>query len=132
MKLTLSVIKADIGSVGGHIAPSEKLLRTVRDTIVLSRNLIRDHYISHTGDDIAILMTHDRGVGDREIHKLAWDAFIAGTATAKAQGLYGAGQDLLKEAMLPMSELEYTGITERLKGLDGKFQLRGKQRVAAA
>jgi len=98
MKLTLSVIKADIGSVGGHIAPSEKLLRTVRDTIVLSRNLIRDHYISHTGDDIAILMTHDRGVGDREIHKLAWDAFIAGTATAKAQGLYGAGQDLLKDA----------------------------------
>jgi fructose 1,6-bisphosphate aldolase/phosphatase len=32
------------------------------------------------------------------IHKLAWDAFVAGTRVAKAQGLYGAGQDLLKDA----------------------------------
>ena len=30
MKITVSVIKADIGSVGGHIAPSEKLLETVK------------------------------------------------------------------------------------------------------
>ena len=29
MKLTVSVIKADIGSVGGHIAPSAELLETV-------------------------------------------------------------------------------------------------------
>jgi fructose 1,6-bisphosphate aldolase/phosphatase len=43
-------------------------------------------------------MTHGRGVGD-EIHKLAWEAFVAGTATAKDQGLYGAGQDLLKDSL---------------------------------
>ena len=30
MKLTLSVIKSDIGSIGGHIAPSRALLETVR------------------------------------------------------------------------------------------------------
>ena len=30
MRLTLSVIKADIGSIGGHIAPSQRLLETVR------------------------------------------------------------------------------------------------------
>ncbi|MDP3483821.1 MAG: fructose 1,6-bisphosphatase [Sulfuricella sp.] len=30
MKLTLSVIKADIGSIGGHIAPPQALLETVR------------------------------------------------------------------------------------------------------
>ncbi len=35
---------------------------------------------------------------DERIHKVAWDAFQAGTAVAKAQGLYGAGQDLLKDA----------------------------------
>jgi len=29
MRITLSVIKADIGSIGGHIKPSEKLLATV-------------------------------------------------------------------------------------------------------
>lgn len=99
MKLTLSVIKADIGSIGGHIAPSERLVDTVRRTVrARGAGLILDNYISHTGDDIAILMTHTRGVGDREIHRLAWDAFVAGTATAKEQGLYGAGQDLLKDA----------------------------------
>lgn len=32
------------------------------------------------------------------VHKRAWDAFAEGTEVAKSQGLYGAGQDLLKEA----------------------------------
>jgi fructose 1,6-bisphosphatase len=33
MKITPSVIKADIGSIGGHIAPSRKLLETVRTMV---------------------------------------------------------------------------------------------------
>lgn len=99
MKLTLSVIKADIGSVGGHITPSKKLQKSVAAFIHdHGRDLILDHYISHTGDDIAILMTHLHGVGNEAIHRLAWDAFKAGTAEARAEGLYGAGQDLLKES----------------------------------
>jgi fructose 1,6-bisphosphate aldolase/phosphatase len=99
MKLTLSVIKADIGSIGGHIAPSAELLRTVRHFIAThGAALLLDSYVGSTGDDIAILMTHRRGEGDAGIHKLAWDAFVAGTATAKQQGLYGAGQDLLRES----------------------------------
>jgi fructose 1,6-bisphosphate aldolase/phosphatase len=99
MKITLSVIKADIGSIGGHIAPSRQLLQTVQEYVAKhGARLLRDHYISYTGDDIAIVMTHERGVADREVHKLAWDAFVVGTETAKAQGLYGAGQDLLKNA----------------------------------
>lgn len=55
-----------------------------------SARLILDHYISHTGDDIAILMTHTRGEGDERIHKLAWDAFLTGTNVARKEGLYGA------------------------------------------
>ncbi|HUL13025.1 MAG TPA: fructose-1,6-bisphosphate aldolase/phosphatase [Methylococcaceae bacterium] len=99
MKITLSVIKADIGSIGGHIAPSRRLLDTVREQVAeRGKGLILDSYVSHTGDDIAILMTHTRGVGDEQIHKMAWDTFLAGTAIAKEQGLYGAGQDLLKDA----------------------------------
>lgn len=99
MKTTLSVIKADIGSIGGHICPSRQLLATVREFVLQrGQGLLIDSYISHTGDDIAILMTHRRGVKNSDIHKLAWDAFVAGTASAKAQGLYGAGQDLLKDA----------------------------------
>jgi fructose 1,6-bisphosphate aldolase/phosphatase len=99
MKLTLSVIKADIGSVGGHVAPSRKLLETVKDQVqAAGRNLLLDHYVGYTGDDIAILMTHRKGEGHEAVHKLAWDAFLAGTEAAKQQGLYGAGQDLLKSS----------------------------------
>jgi fructose 1,6-bisphosphate aldolase/phosphatase len=73
MKLTLSVIKADIGSIGGHVAPSKHLQETVQAVIRdRAAGLILDHYISHTGDDVAILMTHTRGEGDEQIHKLAW------------------------------------------------------------
>ena len=99
MKITLSVIKADIGSIGGHICPSERLLETVRQHVAeAGKDLVIDHTIHFTGDDIAILMTHTHGTGHDAIHKLAWDAFLAGTETAREQGLYGAGQDLLKEA----------------------------------
>ncbi len=99
MKITVSVLKADIGSIGGHITPSQAVLNEVRNKVQeLGKDFVIDSYISYTGDDIAILCTHERGVGDEKIHKLAWDAFIAGTAVAKKQGLYGAGQDLLKDA----------------------------------
>ena len=99
MKVTLSVIKADIGSIGGHIQPSARLLATVRESVAeAGKGLLRDTYVGHTGDDVAILMSHTGGTGNAEVHKLAWDAFLAGTGTAKAQGLYGAGQDLLKDA----------------------------------
>ena len=99
MKITLSIIKADIGSIGGHICPSRQLLHTVRTYISQhGSKLLIDNYISNTGDDIAILMTHNHGAGHEGVHKLAWDAFIAGTEVAKSQGLYGAGQDLLKDA----------------------------------
>jgi len=98
-KITLSIIKADVGSIGGHIKPSQKLLETVENYIKKNgRGLIIDSYIGHTGDDIAILTTHKKGVGSAKIHKLCFDAFLAGTKIAKAQGLYGAGQDLLKTA----------------------------------
>ncbi len=99
MKITLSVIKADIGSIGGHIRPSHRLVETVKSCVERGgKDLLIDHYVSYTGDDIAILMTHQRGVGDDEIHRLAWNAFLEGTEVAREQGLYGAGQDLLKDA----------------------------------
>ncbi|MGD2125905.1 MAG: fructose-1,6-bisphosphate aldolase/phosphatase [Desulfobacteraceae bacterium] len=99
MKITLSAIKADIGSVGGHICPSQALLQSVHEFVGQeSKGTLIDFQISCTGDDIAILCTHDQGVGSENIHKLAWDAFVAGTEVAKKQGLYGAGQDLLKDS----------------------------------
>ena len=99
MKITLSVLKADIGSIGGHIKPSEALLNEVKSHVRSNGpGVLIDSYIGTAGDDIAILCTHEKGVGDSKVHRLAWDAFLAGTAVAKKQGLYGAGQDLLKDS----------------------------------
>jgi fructose 1,6-bisphosphatase len=41
-KTTLGVIKADIGSIGGHIAPSRRLLERGAE-IVAAAGSIRDH-----------------------------------------------------------------------------------------
>jgi len=99
MKITLSVIKADIGSIGGHIGPSRKLLDAVKAHVAeRGKESLLDFSVSSTGDDIAILMTHRHGAGSPIVHRLAWETFVGGTRVAKEQGLYGAGQDLLKEA----------------------------------
>src|SRR4030042_4190610 len=97
-KITLSIIKADIGSIGGHIKPSQKLFEAVESHIKnKGKGLLIDYYIGFTGDDVAILSTHQKGVLAEPIHRLCWDALIVGTNVAKSQGLYGAGQDLLKD-----------------------------------
>lgn len=100
MRITLSVIKADVGSIGGHTQPSERMMESVREDVAgaISRSLIIDGYVSHTGDDIAIIMSHTRGESDTEIHQFAWNAFLKATDIAREYGLYGAGQDLLVDA----------------------------------
>lgn len=99
MRITVSVIKADIGAIGGHTVPSAAVLAVAREQIERAKgSLLIDAHVTHTGDDIAFIMTHTHGVGNARVHKLAWDTFLACTEKAKAQGLYGAGQDLLKDA----------------------------------
>lgn len=100
MRLTLSVIKADVGSIGGHTKPSPGMLDAARQAVseAVGRELLIDGYVAHTGDDIAIVMSHQRGKGHAEIHQFAWDVFLKGTEIARQSGLYGAGQDLLVDA----------------------------------
>ncbi len=100
MKTTISLIKADTGSVGGHNRPSEAMLAKANERLTEANKnkLLTDGRVSFTGDDIALLMIHDRGVDNSDIHKFAWDTFVETTKIAKSQGLYGAGQDLLKDA----------------------------------
>ena len=98
MKITVSVIKADVGGVGGHTKPSDGLIDAIRTTVKNSAHLLIDYYIGYCGDDTHIVMTHTHGVDNEQIHKLAWDAFMAGTQVAKKEGLYGAGQDLLRDS----------------------------------
>lgn len=109
MRTTLSVIKADVGSIGGHTRPSDRMLEVVRVRLreAARSGLVIDGLVTHTGDDIAIIMSHTRGAGAAEVHRFAWDAFLAATEEARRAGLYGAGQDLLVDA--PSSNVRGAG-----------------------
>ncbi len=100
MKTTLSIIKADTGSVGGHNKPSRPMLDVAQNRVAdaVKSNLLTDGRVTYTGDDIALFMVHTKGTDNADIHKFAWDTFVETTKIAKSQGLYGAGQDLLKDA----------------------------------
>lgn len=102
MKITTSVIKADVGSIGGHTRPSAAMLSALQDRVRGAcggpGKLLIDGLVTHTGDDIALIMTHRHGVGAAAVHRFAWDSFLVGTELASRSGLYGAGQDLLVDA----------------------------------
>ncbi len=100
MKLTLSILKADVGSIGGHTKPSDHMMDAVRSDAAdaVKRGLLIDTFVGHTGDDICIVASHTRGPNDTEVHQFAWNSFLHGTDIASQYGLYGAGQDLLVDA----------------------------------
>ncbi|RLF36425.1 MAG: fructose 1,6-bisphosphatase [Thermoplasmata archaeon] len=100
MKTTFSVIKADVGGWPGHAAvhPSLKEIADKKLGEAEENGLLKDFYVASCGDDLELIMTHDRGVDSTEIHSLAWDTFCEATEKAKELGLYGAGQDLLSDA----------------------------------
>src|SRR5437867_383112 len=98
--VTISVIKADIGGWVGHSASHPDILDVGREELEQAkrRGLLIDYHVSHCGDDMFLIMSHDRGEDDEQIHHMAWDTFIQGTELAKKLKLYGAGQDLLADA----------------------------------
>lgn len=100
MKVTLSVIKADVGSIGGHTKPTLEMMKTTRDEIekAIKSGLILDGLTTHTGDDIALTFSHTHGADNADIHQFAWNTFLKATERAREAGLYGAGQDLLADA----------------------------------
>lgn len=99
MKTTISHIKADIGSLPGHSSVYAPVVDAVEKYVKdHCKGILSDYRISHVGDDIQITMIHSLGIDNSQVHGIAWEAFKAGTAVAKSVGLYGAGQDLLKDA----------------------------------
>ena len=100
VKTTLSLIKADVGSVAGHIIVPKPLFDIANKKLKEAKEsgLINSFYVFNAGDDLELLMTHYKGEDSEEIHKLAWDTFKAGADKAKSLKLYGAGQDLLIDA----------------------------------
>ncbi len=101
MRTTVSVIKADVGSVAGHHRPHSKMMEMAWAKLRESEEtgLIGSGYVTNCGDDIILVITHSRGVDNQEIHGLAWNIFKEVTEkVAKPLKLYAAGQDLLSDA----------------------------------
>ena len=100
MKLTLSVLKADVGSIGGHTKPSERMMDSVRQAVddAIKSGLLIDCFVGHTGDDICMTTSHTHGTDNTDVHQFAWNTFLKATDIAREYGLYGAGQDLLVDA----------------------------------
>ncbi|MEW6215851.1 MAG: fructose-1,6-bisphosphate aldolase/phosphatase [Nitrospirota bacterium] len=99
-RITLSVIKADVGGYVGHSSIHTDLLETAREKLsnAVEKEILIDFHVTRCGDDLELIMTHTHGVDAEEIHKLAWNTFVACTEVAKELKLYGAGQDLLAGA----------------------------------
>jgi len=99
MRITLSVIKADVGGYVGHSSMHEALMERAREILEKEKGrLIIDFHVTRVGDDLQLIMTHTRGEDNEEVHRLAWDIFEECTKVAKEMKLYGAGQDLLADA----------------------------------
>jgi fructose 1,6-bisphosphate aldolase/phosphatase len=64
----------------------------------VDRGPLIDGQVLNVGDDVELIMTHERGEEDSEIHEFAWNTFMELTALAKKMKLYGAGQDMLADA----------------------------------
>ncbi|MDX1611757.1 MAG: fructose-1,6-bisphosphate aldolase/phosphatase [Candidatus Thermoplasmatota archaeon] len=117
-KVTVSIIKCDVGGWPGHSTTHPKLEETAEGILnkAKSGGLIKDFHVTHVGDDLDLIMSHTHGADNEDVHALAFDAFEQATEVAEELGLYGAGQDLLSDAfsgnvrgMGPgVAELEFT------------------------
>ncbi len=99
-KITVSIIKADVGSLPGHAVVPEEILNVAETFLEEKRKNgdIIDFRVLNAGDDLELIMTHREGVDSEKIHGIAWQAFEKAAEKAKELKLYGAGQDLLADA----------------------------------
>lgn len=100
VKTTVSIIKCDVGSLVGHHIVPEPLLEMGRHSLqkAKEKGLINSFYVFNAGDDLELLMVHQKGEKNKDIHTLAWGTFQKAAGRAKDLKMYGAGQDLLKTA----------------------------------
>ncbi|MCS7115628.1 MAG: fructose-1,6-bisphosphatase [Candidatus Bathyarchaeota archaeon] len=99
-KTTISLIKCDVGSLAGHHVVPKPLLNIAEKNLKEAKEngLINSYYVFNVGDDLELLMVHEMGESNPEVHKLAWETFQEAAQKAMELKLYGAGQDLLKNA----------------------------------
>jgi len=99
-KVTISLIKCDVGSLAGHHTVPKPLFDIAEKNLkkAMNEGIINNFFVFNAGDDLELLMAHENGEQAREIHKLAWETFREAADKALQLKLYAAGQDLLKDA----------------------------------
>lgn len=99
-KVTLSVIKADVGGYVGHSSMHPALVEEAQEKLESAKRdgTLIDFHVTRVGDDLELIMTHRQGEDNSQIHQLAWNTLEAATEVAKSLKLYGVGQDLLSDA----------------------------------
>jgi fructose 1,6-bisphosphate aldolase/phosphatase len=99
-RTTVSIIKCDVGSLAGHYIVPRPLFEIAEKNLkeAVKKAVINNFYVFNAGDDLELLMLHEKGEQNHDIHKLAWDTFKEAADRAKKLKLYAAGQDLLKTA----------------------------------
>ena len=99
-KVTISVLKADVGGWPGHAKVHPELEKIANKILKkgVKDGIISDYCVAHCGDDLELIMSHHRGTDDKKVHALAWDVFKKATEKARKMKLYGAGQDILSDA----------------------------------
>ncbi len=96
---TISVIKADIGSLAGHVVVPDFIMELARKHMKegVAEKIINDFYVTNAGDDLELIMVHNKGEGNSDVHRLAWDTFMACANLARENKIYAAGQDMLAD-----------------------------------
>ena len=73
MRVTLSVIKADIGGWVGHSSSHPEVLSKAQECLRIAKKdgLLLDFCVTNCGDDLELIMTHQHGIDNGRVHKLA-------------------------------------------------------------
>ena len=71
-KVTITVIKADVGSVCGHTRPHPSMMEKCKEILAdrVKQGIIEDYYVTRVGDDINLFMTHYKGDNSKEVHQI--------------------------------------------------------------
>ena len=90
-KVTISIIKCDVGSLAGHHVVPKPLFDIAEKTLKSrERRHNKQLLVFNAGDDLELLMAHEKGEQNRDIHKLAWDTFKEAADKALQLKLYAA------------------------------------------
>ncbi len=112
---TISVIKADVGSLPGHVIVPDCMLEILEEHLrkeMKESKLLNDYYVFNCGDDIELVLSHNRGEDDEKIHELAWNGFMDAAEHARKNKFYGAGQDLLADSFSGNVKGQGPGVAE--------------------